>query len=63
MTDRDRLILLLEEYRVVWSKPSPDSNSIIIENRTGPRNKGYAKLLVEFSFREDGSFIEMGIYD
>lgn len=63
MNDRQQLILLLEEFEVVWEVDHYDPNSITIIAKAGPKNNGYDGFTTTFRFRDDGSFKEIDIYE
>lgn len=58
--DYERLKALLTDFDVVFSE---GVGAITIEAQTGPKNKGYTGFVAIFSFEEDGSFSDVGLWE
>ena len=61
MTDKDKLIDLLDYFGIVYSEDM--ENTITIESKTGEKNKGYTGFVCDWNFSEDGQFFNVGIWE
>ena len=61
MSDRDKLMKLFTEFGIKFTEAGKD---IVCEDQ-GPGTKitGYGGFVTDFTFTEDGQFVEMGAYE